>query len=606
MRVLGLSYGFHDASAALVVDGDLVAVATEERLTRQKHDAYFPQFAIQSCLDRAQLKLSQIDRVAYYESTETKWTRVLSTSLKKWPFTYREFNTSMKSWLGGKLWTEALLAQRLNIPAASLVSFNHHNSHAAQAFMGSGFSEAAILTVDAVGEWETCTEYTAHWEKGKPQFTKINAHHYPHSLGLFYSAITHFLGFKPMSDECSTMALAAFGDAEYLTRMRECIAVNEQGKIIINNEYFQFDRYFSSPFSKKFEKIFGPPAQLKYAFSSLVEYSPTGEEQRMANIAYAAQKVFTECMLKLAKNLKKKTGLKNLCLAGGAALNCVANTLLLAEAGFDNIYIPRDPGDGGASIGAAYLAYFKENSRARPMGDYAVSLGQSYPASDTIKMLEQLTPAKLQKHKKIGTPKHFKEQWHSSNHLSEKELSQKTASLINDGKVVGWFQGGVENGPRALGYRSLLFKASDIKIANRVSQVIKDRAGFRPYALSMTESAAEKILEIKNLLPRTLRYMQLTVPVKNQYREQLRSGLHIDQTTRPQVVYKDDNPLFHKLLSAYGKLSQVEALVNTSFNESGYPIVEGPAEALLMFARTDMDALVLNDCLIVKDKKNAK
>lgn len=400
MKVLGLSYGYHDASAALVVDGHLVASAREENQTRQKHDAFFPQFAIKACLGKAGLDLSEIDKVAYYENTEKKFSRVLSSSLKKWPRSQREFNTSVLSWLGGKLWTEAKICHYFNLEPKAFCSFDHHQSHAAQAFIGSEYQQAAILTIDAVGEWETMSQYFAKWEQGRPQFTKCGNSLYPHSLGLFYSAITDYLGFKPMSDECSTMALAAFGDNQWVEKMRECIKINSNGQIEINEKYFQFDRYFHKPYTKEFVKIFGPPSTSTYDFSSFQKMDIQDESIRWANIALAAQKVFEECVIQLAKNLKEQTGAHQLCLAGGGALNCVANTALLKESGFTEIYIPKDPGDGGAAIGAAYLAYFKENKVSSMTYRDAISHGLNYKTEDLIEVIQAIKPRALQKYKK--------------------------------------------------------------------------------------------------------------------------------------------------------------------------------------------------------------
>ena len=604
MNVLGLSYGFHDSSAALIVDGKLVVSSREENHTRQKHDSFFPQFAIDSCLRKANINITDIDKVSFYESTEKKWTRVLSSSLSQWPLSYREFTTSMKSWLGGKLWTEAVLKQKLNLSDQNFSNFTHHQSHAAQTFIGSEFEEAAILTVDAVGEWETCTQYYAKWVSGKPVFTKIATSEYPNSLGLFYSAITDYLGFKPMSDECSTMALSSFGCDALLNKMRKCIQIIDSGKIIINKKYFQFDRYYSKPYTREFIKEFGVPANKKYKFNSLKKHECLSDESRLSNIAYAAQRVFEECMLKLANNLAEVTQTENLCLAGGAALNCVSNSKLLERSKFKNLFIPNDPGDGGASIGAAFLGYFEGHKiDNKYVQSFPVSQGECYINEDFESVIKKINPAKLQKYRKIGTVKKFKEKWAVKKYLENAKLVHDTAQLIASGKVIGWFQEGVESGPRALGYRSILFKADDLCLVKKVSSSIKDRAQFRPYALSMTDETAKEILEIDHINHKPLRYMQLAIKVAEKYILKVRGGLHIDFTTRPQVVFKDENSLYYDLLNEYGKIGGLAAFINTSFNESGYPIVETPYDALLMFARTDLDALVVNNLLIKKSEK---
>jgi carbamoyltransferase len=602
MNVLGLSYGYHDASAALIIDGELIAASSEERHTRQKHDSFYPKIAIDSCLKKANIDISDIDQFAYYEKISDKWTRVLSTAISGWPYGLREFKTTMKSWLGGKLWTESTIIENLDIKEESLQSFEHHLSHAAQAFIGSGFHDAAILTVDAVGEWETCTLYEGKWINGKPQFTKLDSHHYPHSLGLFYSAITDYLGFKPMNDECSTMALAAFGNEEYLQRMREVITINSDGKIILNYKYLSFDHYYQKPYTKKFIKDFGAPFKGKYNFSSMEHLPVTEEEQRMANIAWAAQKVYEECTLALLKELKNKSQSNNLCLAGGGALNCVANTKIMNESGFDNLYIPSEPGDGGASIGAAYLAYFKYCEQDSVTLRTPIALGFEYDESSLVSALEHIQPSKLQKYRQLTSPKTTGVKWGQQSFASNQEqgMYKKIAQHIKSGDVVGWFQGGAEFGPRALGYRSILFKADDIDIAKRVSSTIKSRAAFRPYALSFTDDQAKLSLDCGQIDQAPFMAMQLAIPVEKSCQAQLRAGLHCDGTTRPQVVTKLSNSRYYQLLKSYGELTQMEAFVNTSFNESGYPIVESPYEALLMFARTDLDALVINNTIIYK------
>lgn len=599
MNVLGLSYGYHDSSAAIVIDGQLVAASSEERHSRQKHDSFYPELSIQACLDQCNLTLEDIDQVAYYEKSSEKWSRVLSTTLSHWPFNYREFKTSMKAWLGGKLWHEASLINTLDIDDDKLTCFDHHLSHAAQAFIGSGFQEANILTVDAVGEWETCTLYQASWVHGKPQFNKVISSEYPHSLGLFYSAITDYLGFKPMSDECSTMALAAFGQNDFLEQMQQCVSVDE-GVIKLNGDFFNFNQYYQKPYTEKFIETFGAPAQKRYDFSSFESIDVDQEQQRLANIAWAAQRVFEDCVLKLIDFLNTKSPSSHLCLAGGGALNCVANTRIINETSYEDVYIPTEPGDGGAALGAAFLGYFQGSDVQDVPKPFPVGLGKKHDISFLHELASSLEPRKLQKFRKISSQKNTGVIWNTQTIEQEEQLTQQVAEHIHHGKVVAWVQGPGEFGPRALGYRSLLFKADDLKLAKRVSTVIKDRAAFRPYALSMTEKEAQRVLDCDNVQLTPFQFMQLATPIKSEFRSQLRAGLHIDGTTRPQVVRPEGNRLYHQLLTDYGHLSGHEALINTSLNESGYPIVEGPNEALLMFARTNIDILVYDNVVIEK------
>lgn len=593
MKVLGLSSDFHDSSAALVVDGSLVASAAEERFTRNKHDSSFPRFATEFCLASAGIEARDLDLVVFYEKPFQKWIRVLDSSLAAWPRSRAEFVESQGEWLGKKLWTKALLAKRLGIPAAKIIEVEHHHSHLVQAFVGSGFSSAAILTVDAVGENSTAAMARASWKEDRLEIEELGRAVFPHSLGLFYSAITAFLGFKPMNDECSVMALAAFGKPIFAEDFRRVIRLEENGFWSLDTGYLSFDRFLSAPWTEKFTDLLGQPrdGEERLSFSSLRDGHHSPEERHWANIAASAQLVLEEALLHSVSTLKEKTGEQNLCLAGGVALNCVANTRIAKEGGM-SLHIPVEPGDGGASIGAAFAGYYAHAEN--PSRAHAYSVYQGSEGNDIEPMLAEIDVEHSWEYQRMGSAKDER-RWKWERTARAAALA---AEAVSQGKVVGLFQGRFELGPRALGNRSILFRPDQVEIAERVSREIKDRAPYRPYAISMMAEEAGELLELPREIGRPLHWMQLALPVRNP--ASLRAGVHTDGTTRPQLVAKKENPFFHTLLSEVKSRTGKGAVVNTSMNESGYPLVGSSEEALLLFARTSLDVLVLDDLVIRK------
>ncbi len=607
MKVLGLSFDFHDSSVALVENGKLLFAAAEERFTRQKHDSYFPQFSIQSALEVTKTNLEDLDAVVFYESPENKFSRLINTCLENWPMGAKEFLSIISTWLSNKLWTKARIAHRLQISPHKIATIPHHMSHAYQAFVGSGLDVAAILVLDAVGEWDSGSTYFAEWKNGKPVLNKLSEMKFPHSVGLFYSAMTDFLGFKPMNDECTLMALAAFGQPIYYEQLRELIQLNEDGSFQLPNLYFNFQRFYKKPYTHKLINLLGEPRPhyLKLNFSSFQKTMVTRDEERWVNIAASVQKVTEEIIVRQAKALLSKTHSTNLCFAGGVALNCVANTKLLLEAGCKNLFIPVEPGDGGAAIGAAFAGYFQnQNTPAHNSTDsiYNVSLGPTSLSQDILNMLPHLHPNQLQKYRQTRSDYIENLEWEWQETSSISELAKLTAKEILNDKIVGWFQGGMELGPRALGQRSILIRPDNIQLAQKLSDKVKVRAAFRPYALSMTPNAAKKIFDqySENILQqKPMEWMQLALTVDAQFHEALKAGIHIDGTTRPQVITDIDHP-YYQLLSEIGQHSRLECVLNTSFNEKDYPIVATATEALMMFARTNMDVLVIGNLIIKK------
>ena len=602
MKVLGLAADFHDSSAALVIDGALVASAAEERFTRNKHDASFPRLAVDFCLERGGLKADDLDLVVFYEKPFKKWFRVLDSSLKGWPRSRSEFVESQTDWLGRKLWTKAVIVSRLNVSPAKVIEVDHHYSHLLQAFVGSGFESAAVMTIDAAGEDSAATLSRARWENGRPKVEIISESSLPDSLGLFYSAMTAFLGFKPMNDECTTMALAAFGHPRYADRLRKVVRLDETtGFWRVSEKYLDFDRFMSAPWTPEFMELMGEPrdGSRPLPFSSFENRSVSDEAQHWADVAASVQIVFEECVLHTARKLARLTDERFLCFAGGAALNCVANTRLLHEAGFQRVHVPVEPGDGGASIGAAYAGYFKARNTTAPVTPYSVYMGGE--GNDLGELLPKIDVEHTWEYHKHGA-KPDRRGWIWERIADREKLAAQIADDLAENRVVGLFQGRFELGPRALGHRSILFRADDVELALKVSREIKDRAEFRPYALAILDEEAPRVLEMGGLSPElsTMRWMQLAVPLKYEALQGLRSGAHVDGTTRPQVVFREEEPLLHGVLEAAKSRLGWGAVINTSMNESGYPLVGSSEEALLMFARTSMDTLVIDDLIVRK------
>lgn len=607
MATLGLSYGFHDASAAIVHGGKVLATAAEERFSRQKHDASFPRAAIAHCLEASGLRLQDLEAVVYHESPTATFTRVIASALGSFPHSRREFTAAMKAWFGKKLWVENEIAKRLGLDPRRIRFLNHHLSHAAQAFLGSGAGEAAILTIDAVGEWATTSlSHGTRGADGAPTIVKLREVEFPHSLGLVYSAFTAWLGFLPMDSECSTMALAAFGVPRFAAKIREMVRLDGDGGFTVDQRYFHFNRFFQAPYTNKFLEEFGTARTPGTAlpFDCLAPRAPADAAARhYADVAASIQLVFEEAVLALARKLHQLTGASTLCFAGGAALNCVANARLLAEGPFAAVFVPPDPGDGGAAVGAA-LFVDAGHAAAKPAAApvFQPFAGPSRDFALDRGLLAHLDPIAFRRHVKAGVAIAAGDRWEVHDYADDAALGAALAEDLDRGQIVGWVQGPAESGPRALGARSLLVRPDRIDAALRLSDKVKDRARYRPYALSMTAEDAPRILAVKTPGAALFRWMQAAAPVREAARAAVQAGLHVDGTTRPQVVSAAVQPRFHALLSAYGRRSGLAALINTSFNESGFPLVSTPLEALAVFARTDMDALVVERTVVRKNR----
>ena len=606
MNVLGVSYGYHDASACLVVDGRVVAASAEERFTRQKHDSNFPTYAIEYVLDAGSLSPADLDQVVFHEDPHVKFARVLTTVLAPFPTSRLEFVNSLKSWLGKKLWSLNQLSSRLDVEPDKIGYLSHHFSHAVQAFMGSGFRESAILIVDAVGDWSSSALYRGEWKDGKPVVRRLVEIAFPNSLGLVYSAFTAFLGSTPNDSECSTMALGGFGKPVYADKVREIVRALDDGTYEVDQSYFNFTNFYKGAFTRRFVEAFGAPRDFRepLPFSCYGEgpKEVTADAQRFADVAASVQRVLEERILALATELHARAPSKNLCFAGGVSLNCVANYQLLTRSPFANVFIPPDPGDGGTSVGVALYASALAGACDPDAMPYTPYVGAQFDEADDVRMLDHLDPAHVLRYLKRGLDKPSGgASWKHRTFDDRAQLSAAVAERLMSGHIVGWYQGRAELGPRALGNRSILIRPDDVRLAARLSRSVKDRAPFRPYAFSITAKDAPLVIELSAAQLRMNRWMQYAVPVAPAHAPKLAAAMHVDGTTRVQVAYEDENPAYHALLAAFGERFGLGAVLNTSFNASGYPIVSTPAEALSMFARTDMDALVLNRTLVWKE-----
>ena len=602
MKILGISAYYHDSAAALVVNGEIIAAAQEERFTRKKHDPSFPHNAIKYCLREGKINsLNELDWIVFYEKPFTKLERIIWNYYIVAPAGFEQFRAAVRSLLfDKKLFLKDLLVEELkkisaNLDVEKLLFCEHHLSHAASAFYPSPFKEAAILTVDGVGEWATSTLGLGR----EAEITILKELNYPNSLGLLYSAFTYYCGFKVNSGEYKLMGLAPYGDSnsEFYKKclniiMTELVEIKEDGSIRLNLEYFNFHKGLTMTDNEKWIKLFG-----------ISPRSPDEDlRQEYCDMALAIQRVTEEIIFKMAKEVKRLTGSNNLCMAGGVALNCVANGKLLREKLFENLWIQPAAGDAGGALGAALACYFlqkgkrdlKTNDMDMMKGSY---LGPCYSRYDILEVLG-----------KYKAP--FEEI------LDEDELCERVARLIADGHVVGWFQGRMEWGPRALGNRSILADARNPEMQKKLNLKIKFREGFRPFAPAVLAEEVKEHFECGFISPYMLlidwlkpekrtklpeNYTRLSWNEKLYYiRSHLPAITHIDFTARVQTVHKDTNPRFYKLLKKFKELTGVGVLINTSFNVRGEPIVCSPEDAYLCFMRTEMDYLVLENFILDK------
>jgi carbamoyltransferase len=564
MYVLGISCFYHDAAACLLGDGEVIAAASEERFTRKKHDSDFPKHAINYCLQQAAITVDDLEYVGFYDKPFVKFERILVTYLSTFPRSFPSFSKAIPLWLGEKLWTRHNIKRDLNYKGEVLF-IQHHQSHAASAFMVSPFQEAAVLTIDGVGEWAT-----ASYGMGKGnKIELIKEIRFPHSLGLLYSAFTYYLGFKVNSAEYKVMGAAPYGKPIYYDLiMNELLRLRNDGSFKVNMKYFAYD-YGLTMTNRHFDGLFGGPPR-----------PPESKiEQRHWDIAASVQKVTEEIMLRMARHLHEVTGLENLCMAGGVALNCVANGRLLREGPFKRLFVQPAAGDAGGSVGVATFIYHHLLGHERKWIWPHAYWG---PEFSTEEIREYLELNQIKYHE-----------------LNREMLLRRTATLIAEQNVIGWFQGRMEFGPRSLGNRSILADARNAANKDVVNLKIKFRESFRPLAPSVLAERCGEYFALDTESP----YMLLVAQVRPEKR-MIPSVTHVDGSARIQTVTREQNPLFYDLIKAFDDLTGCPVIINTSFNVRGEPIVCTPADAYLCFMRTNMDYLMLDGFLL--DKKEMK
>ena len=561
MYTLGISCYYHDSAASLLKDGKVLSAVEEERFSRKKFDDGFPIMAIDWCLKEAGIGPESIDSIAFYDKPILKFERLLDNYIAVAPRGLYSFLNVIPKWLHKRLWIKDDISKHLKGFNGTIIFPEHHLSHAAHTFFTSTFNEAAILTVDGVGEWSTASFGTAN----DTTIKLTNDIRWPHSVGLFYSAFTYFLGFRVNEGEYKLMGLSAYGKPKYYDLiMNNLIDVKNDGSIHLNMKYFSFT-YDKVMTNQRFSDLFG--------ISRRKEDSTT--EQIHYDIAASAQLVLEDILLKMVNHVHKKTSMKNLCLGGGVALNGVANYRILKEGPFENIHIPPSPGDGGSAIGCAqYLYYCHKKIKRKIEHDIKnnIFVGPSYSNDEIRSFLDT---------NKID----YK-------FLETNSLLETTAKLISEGNVVGWYQGKMEWGPRALGNRSILADPRNAKMKDILNEKIKHRESFRPFAPCILDEHASEYFDIDVQSP----YMLLVAPVKKP--EKIPAVTHVDGTSRLQTVSKEINPLFYNLINEFYKITDVPVLINTSMNVRGEPIVNSIEEAYNMIVNTDMDYIVLGNYIV--------
>ncbi len=598
MFIIGISSYYHDSAACLVKDGKIFAAAQEERFTRKKHDDNFPVNAIKYCIEEADINPKEISHFVFYEKPFLKFERLLETYLAFAPRGFKSFAISMPLWIKEKLFQKSNIINELNNAFGEntdwkqkLLFSEHHLSHAASAFYPSPFNNAAILTLDGVGEW-TSTSLAVGNGKDIKVLKEI---HFPHSLGMLYSAFTYYTGFKVNSGEYKVMGLAPYGNPIYADLIKEkIIDIKEDGSFWLDMSYFNFCTGLTMT-SKKFHNLFGgPPRQSESELS-----------QRDMDLAASVQSVTEEIILKLGKSIAKETGQKNLCLAGGVALNCVANGVLQREKIFENIWIQPAAGDAGGALGAALAVWHikygnKKNNSSKRDGMYGAYLGPSYSPNQIEKYLIK---CKAKFHK-----------------LAESELIEEVAQALVEEKAIGWMQGRMEFGPRALGARSIIADPRSKYMQKQLNLKVKYRESFRPFAPSvLIENVSEwfehhiespymlfvaDVKESKCLRMNEKEKALFGIEKLNVPRSQVPAITHVDYSARIQTVHDDTNPIYHSLISKFNDLTGCPLVVNTSFNVRGEPIVCNPEDAFKCFMGTDLDVLAIGNYLLFKDEQD--
>ncbi len=591
MNILGISCFYHDAAAAILVDGQLVAAAEEERFSRRKHDSNFPVLAIRFCLEQAGLSIRDVDYVCFYEKPFVKFERILTTALQVVPRSWKVFGDAMTTWMLDKLWVKNLIRSELGVANERILFSEHHLSHAASAFLCSPFDEAAILTIDGVGEWACAT-----FGRGRDtEVSLLREIRFPHSLGLLYSAFTAYLGFEVNEGEYKVMGMAPYGEPKYLDKVEKLYRIEPDGSLWLDMDYFSFHHSTDRTFNQKFVDLFGEPRDPDWLFfthsSGYPAYfgdkpsdfdSMAKRNQFYADIAASIQRATEEIVLNMARALHEETGLDRLCMAGGVALNSVANGRVFRETPFAEIFVQPAAGDGGGALGAALYVQHCVCGRPRSFRMEHAYWGRAYNNGEVGDFMRGAE-------------------------IAHTECSNEDAMLdgvvehLQRGHVIGWFQDRFEWGPRALGARSIIADPGRRDMKDLVNTKIKFREPFRPFAPSVLVDAAERFFDIPGAQRHyPARFMLYVVNVKPGQGEVLPAITHVDGTARLQTVHRQESPLYYRLIERFGEATGVPVILNTSFNLKGEPIVATPAEAHSTFMRSGMDALVLGNCIVTK------
>jgi len=564
MIILGLSCYYHDSGAALIRDGKLVAAGEEERFNRKKHFSGFPEQAVAYCLREAGITIDEVDHVVFYEKPFVKFNRILETILACWPMTYRAWLTAMPLWLTQRLRMGNEIQTKLGTDRDMLYG-QHHLSHAASAFLVSPYGEAAIITADGVGEWATTA-----WGVGRGHEIDIRKElRYPHSVGLLFSAITAYLGFRVNDAEWKVMGLAPYGKPTYVDQFREVVDIKEDGSIRLNLRYFAHSYSTTRTFNRRWEALFGEPQRPRE--TELTDFH--------RDIAHSGQKIVEEIMVKMAAHVHGETGMDNLCLAGGVALNCVANWRIFKETGFKNMFIQPAAGDSGGALGAAFYVHNTVLKNPRTFVMEHAFWGPSF----TNEQIKDALDAADAYYVSID---------------DEQELLERAARMIADGKVVAWFQGRLEFGPRALGARSLLADPRSNKMKDVINAKVKFREAFRPFAPAILKEHAHEYFDMPAGMDAP--YMLLVPNVRPEKRSIIPAVTHEDGTGRVQTVTEAQHGRYYRLIREFSKLTGVPVVINTSFNVRGEPIVCTPHDAYTTFVNTGIDALVIGDFVVTQ------
>lgn len=595
MNILGVSCYYHDAAAALLMNGQLVAAAEEERFTRKKHDSSFPKHAIDFCLRHAGISPEDLDYVVFYEKPLVKFERILQTTLSTFPKSWGVFRESMVTWFDEKLWIKSKLQTGIGVPPKKILFVEHHLTHAASAMFCAPFEEAAVVTIDGVGEWTTATlgKATANWNGNgrKNQIDLTSELRFPHSLGLLYSAFTAYLGFRVNNGEYKVMGMAPYGEPNYIDDVCKVVNVDDDGGLTLNMDYFSFHHSTQHTFNQKFVELFGPPRMPESEFFTVDTHPQkdhpqwsdvaAAQNKKYADIAASIQRVTEEIMLKMVNAAHRQTGSKNLVMAGGVALNSVANGRIMRETPFERVFIQPAAGDSGGAIGAALYAYHVVFGQPRQFTLEHAYWGAEYPENEMLAAI-----------KESG----FEYEEFDD---GDKQIDQAVDALLKS-KVIGWYQGRFEWGPRALGHRSILADPRREEMKEIVNTKIKFREPFRPFAPVVIEERAHEYFSTPNLDKQyPPRYMLMVSDIPEDKWDQIQAVCH-NGTGRLQSVRQDWNSAYYKIIKRFGEATGVPVLLNTSYNLRGEPIVNTPQEAINTFTASDIDQLVMGPFLVKK------